>query len=193
MWEVEGKSGELTEALLTLGGHDGSVYSVAWSPDGKRLATGSGKRTANKNQTGKVRTVEGAARVWRVKGKSGEPMEAVLNLTGHDDPVRSVAWRPDGKRLATASEDKSVKVWDARSGKELLTIRSNTREFTSVAWSSDGRRMAAANNDGSVQVYAMDPHLLLDLARSRIENTGRTLSPDECQRYFQSEKCPPLP
>jgi len=60
----------------------------------------------------------------------------------------------------------------------------------SVAWSPDGKRLAAGGDDGRVQIYAMDTLMLLDLARSR---TTRNLTPDECKRYFQSEKCPPLP
>jgi hypothetical protein len=50
--------------------------------------------------------------------------------------------------------------------------------------------MATAGEDGTVQVYVMDIHDLLKLARSRVT---RDLTPDECKRYFQSEKCPPLP
>ena len=60
----------------------------------------------------------------------------------------------------------------------------------SVAWSPDGKRLATASDDETVQIYAMDIHDLLKLARSRVT---RDLTPDECLRYFQSEKCPPLP
>jgi hypothetical protein len=59
-----------------------------------------------------------------------------------------------------------------------------------VVFSPDGKRLAAACGDGTVQVYAIDVRELLNLARRR---ATRTLSADECQRYFQSETCPPLP
>jgi hypothetical protein len=59
-----------------------------------------------------------------------------------------------------------------------------------VAWSPDGKRLASADADGIVQVYAIDIDDLLKLAHSRIT---RDLTPEECQRYFQSKKCPPLP
>ena len=59
-----------------------------------------------------------------------------------------------------------------------------------VAYSPDGKRLATASADGTVQVYAIDIQRLLNLARSRVT---RDLTPDECVRYFQTEKCPPLP
>jgi WD40 repeat protein len=54
--------------------------------------------------------------------------------------VTSVAWSPDGKRLATASWDKTAKVWDAADGREVLTLRGHNDAVTSVAWSPDGKR-----------------------------------------------------
>jgi WD40 repeat protein len=49
--------------------------------------------------------------------------------------VWSVAWSPDGRRLATASWDQTAKVWDAASGQEVLTLRGHTDRVVSVAWS----------------------------------------------------------
>jgi WD40 repeat protein len=59
-----------------------------------------------------------------------------------------------------------------------------------VAFSQDGKRLATASRDGTVQVYALDPRELLNLARSRVT---RDFTSEECQRYFQSATCPPLP
>jgi WD40 repeat protein len=117
----------------------------------------------------------------------------VLTLRGHNDRVFSVAWSPDSKRLATGSEDKTAKVWDAASGQELLTLKGDNNVVESVAWSPDGKRLADASSDGTVQIYAIDLHDLLKLARSRVTRVPPDLTPDECKRYFQSEKCPPLP
>jgi len=125
------------------------------------------------------------AKIW--DGESGKELRT---LRGHSGSVNSVAFSPDGKRMATASDDQTAKVWDAESGKELLTLRGHSGHVKAVIFSPDGKRLATASEDGTVQVYAFDLRELLNLARSRVT---RTFTPDECQLYFQSKTCPPLP
>ena len=67
--------------------------------------------------------------------------------------VMSVAFSPDGKRLASASEDGTVKLWDAATGQETLTLKGHTDIVTSVAFSPDGKRLASASRDGTVKVW----------------------------------------
>jgi WD40 repeat protein len=121
---------------LTLSGHNGDVNSVAWSPDGKRLATGSEDSTA---------------KVW----ETGTGKE-LLSLSGHTDRISSVAWSPDGKRLATGSWDKTAKVWDVGTGKQLQVLSGNTDWVNSVAWSPDGKRLATGSEDGTAKVWDVD-------------------------------------
>jgi WD40 repeat protein len=98
--------------LLTLRGHSGAVYDVAYSPDGKRLATASSDHTA---------------KVW-----DAESGKALLTLRGHSGYVWGVAYSPDGKRLATASEDGTVQVYAIDIQLLLKLARSRvTRTFTS--------------------------------------------------------------
>jgi WD40 repeat protein len=67
--------------------------------------------------------------------------------------VWSVAWSPDGRHLASATDDGTVQVWDASTGNTLLTYRGHTDSVKSVAWSSDGTRLASGSVDQTVQVW----------------------------------------
>jgi eukaryotic-like serine/threonine-protein kinase len=85
---------------------------------------------------------------WQRKMSSGH-----ITLKGHTGPVKSVAFSPDGKRLASASDDHAVKVWDAGTGKETLALNGHTQWVYSVAFSPDGKRLASASYDRTLKVW----------------------------------------
>jgi WD40 repeat protein/serine/threonine protein kinase len=78
---------------------------------------------------------------------------ALRTLKGHSGMVASVAFSPDGKRLASASADKTVKVWETATGHETLTLKGHTDLVASVAFSPDGKRLASASADKTVKVW----------------------------------------
>ena len=76
-----------------------------------------------------------------------------LTLVRHADAITSVAFSPDGQRLSSGSYDKTVKIWDSATGKELLTLKGHAGSVTSVAFSPDGQRLASASVDRTVKIW----------------------------------------
>jgi WD40 repeat protein len=119
--------------LRTLKGHTDMVWSVAFSPDGSRLASGSWDKTI---------------KIWDL-ARGNEPR----TLDGHTDHVFVVAFNPDGGRLASASRDQTIKLWDLAGRNEPRTLKGHTRAVVSAAFSPDGRRLASASVDQTIKVW----------------------------------------
>jgi WD40 repeat protein len=138
------------ESVRKIAGHSATVNAVAWSSDGKRLASGSGDKTA---------------RIWNAD--SGQLLHT---LTGHTESVRSVAFSPDGRRLATGSGELArpdggrsgglipevpgeVRVWDANEGKPVFTLSRRESVVSSVGFSPSGDFIAAGHGNGTLKLW----------------------------------------
>jgi WD40 repeat protein len=122
LWDVVGRQ---TLGVFP-GEHTNHASAVAFSADGKWLATG-GK--------------DNAVKVWDVYTRLVRQ-----TLTGHTARVNAVAFSADGKRLASASKDRTVKLWDFVAGTEERTLPSHASEVRAVAFAPDGKRLASADN-----------------------------------------------
>jgi WD40 repeat protein len=168
------------QELLTLKGHTGRVRAVSFSPDSRRLASAGDDSTgvppapppAPPGGPGKLprNTACPTVRVW--DAATGQEL---LTLKGHTSWVNSVSFSPDGRRLASTSEDQTVRVWDASTGQELLTLKG----YTSVVFSPDGRLLASAGEDHTVRVWdAATGQELLTLKGHTEGVRGVSFSPD---------------
>ena len=141
----------------TLSGHTSEVWAMAFSPDGRLLATGS---------------QDGTARLW--DPATGQHQRT---LTGHTSEVVAVAFSPDGRLLATASGDKTTRVWDLAGGPAWRYIHDG--EVWAVAFSPDGRLLATGSQDGAARLW--DP-ATGECLRTLTGHTGRVIdvafSPD---------------
>ena len=79
--------------------------------------------------------------------------KALHTLKGHPSWVKSVAFSPDGQRIVSCSNDKTLKIWDANNGKELHALKGHTGYVMSVAFSPDGQRIVSGSSDKTVKIW----------------------------------------
>jgi WD40 repeat protein/serine/threonine protein kinase len=123
--------------IATLKGHIDAIYSLAFSSDGKKLASGSGSAD---------RTVK----LW----DTATGLE-LATLKGHGHRVLSIAFSPDGKKVASGCYDRSVKLWDTSSGRELATLK-HGHAVWAVAFSPDGKMLVSGSEDREVKLWNVD-------------------------------------
>jgi WD40 repeat protein len=112
-------------------------------------------------------------------GYFGRPLWQTPVYHQHEAPVLSVAWSPDGRTLASGSSDRTVKLWEAATGKLLATLQGHTGEVYSIAWSPDGKTLASGSDDRTVMLWdAATGKLLMTLQGHAGEVLSVAWSPD---------------
>jgi WD40 repeat protein len=157
-----------------LTGHGMPVYSLAFSPDGKILASGGGDRSANL----------GSILMWDVSTPAAPVLLGQL-LTGLSSPVYSLAFRPDGKQLATGNGDATIILWYVSDPAALVPLAQpligHTGEVWSLAYSPDGRRLVSGGSDGSLFLWEVSVDAWKNIT-CRI--AGRNMTQAEWRQYL---------
>lgn len=135
IWDVE-----RGESLGVLKGHRAGVVSVAWSPDGQRLASGAD---------------DGTIRVW-----DATTWRSLSVIESHETGVSGVAWSPDGQRVASSSWGAEVHITDASTWKTVTTFKRHAGQINDIAWSPGGEWLASGSTD---EIVVLNPVTLQEL------------------------------
>jgi WD40 repeat protein len=173
VWDVE--TGRVISVLRE---HTDAVFAVEFSPDGKWIASGAGDRSVKiwdaqkgmrlytlTDATEAVTSLQfrpGGAllltaggtdktiRTWALDAAGGKQVKSVI---AHTMPVLAVRYSPDGKLLASAAADRTVKIWNADTWVEVRTLERQSDWPQALEWTPDGRRLAVGRYDGTVSIY----------------------------------------
>ena len=140
LFEVEARPKKIPESVQnvqTLPGRGTDIYSLAWSPDGKRIVSA---------------TRDGAIAIWNVD----DPKSFRILSREHTDVISSVAWSPDGRRLALGSNDRMVWICEAESGSQVRCLQGHWDNVLSVAWSPQERLVASGAKDRRAIVWDVE-------------------------------------
>ncbi|KAI8801495.1 WD40-repeat-containing domain protein [Cladochytrium replicatum] len=173
-YEIErAKNNFGTMGARELRGHREKVHTVGWNCDGRRLASGS---------------VDQTARVWTLSNDSASSSanRDSIELKGHHGDVDQLCWDPTHPdKLATASVDKSVRLWDVRAHNRAAHTISTSGENINIVWSPDGKTIAVGNKEDVITF--IDPRSVGDTKKGVIKTLANDVEINEISWNYSSD------
>ena len=143
-------------------GHESSVWSVAFAPDGTRIVSGSKDKTI---------------RLWDLQGNAiGQPFQ------GHESHVISVAFSPDGTRIVSGSDDKTIRLWDLQGNAIGQPFQGHESTVSSVAFAPDGTRIVSGSRDKTIRLWRGTWQVWLEVCCNRLRHHAVFSTPSEVFR-----------
>ncbi len=142
----------------TFRGHIYNVNRIAWSQDGKMLASPSNDKTI---------------RLWDT-----ESGKLIHTLNKQSDSINAVSWSPNSNILASCSDDNTIKIWDARKGESIKVLEKHTAPVQTVAWSPDAQLIASGSKDQTVRFWDAETGKSVTRIDHNAEQVCLSWSPD---------------
>ncbi|HEY9600933.1 MAG TPA: AAA-like domain-containing protein [Allocoleopsis sp.] len=168
LWRIDG-----TE-IATLRGHAAGTWGVAFSPDGSTLVSSSGDKTV---KLWRLAEVLNKKRELNSRSQVKSEDSLFKTLQGHNSTVINIAFSPNGKLIASSSEDRTAKLW-SRDGKLLHTLKGHDSGIWSVAFSPDSQTIATGSNDGIIKLWKSNGTFLTNLIGHSAGVKGLAFAPD---------------
>jgi WD40 repeat protein/DNA-binding SARP family transcriptional activator len=180
LWSLEGPPGG--EVWGPSFSPDGSLFAASWSNEGvtRLMDLTSGRTVREITAIDPTRTSFSPDGEHLAIASFSRPVVVVVDptsgaevftLAGHGGPIRGVAWSPDGRWIATSSEDGSARIWDADTGTLRFTLSGHRAFVEDVAWSPDSDRLVTGSDDGTAKVWRITEGGPLELLSLSAQDT----------------------